>query len=94
MSQVEFNDEQRRASLLYSKIQSSSEVPTLVRWVMSTGIAKTPEAANGVLLTLAVISLLIGGYLMYMTYSGGVQRMSVEERRAFDRATPGYQGKN
>lgn len=70
MSNVEFNDE-NKASMLYSKFQSSNEQPALVRWLLKIGLAKTPEQANMILICIAVVAVIATGIILYQTNGGG-----------------------
>ncbi|HEY4503644.1 MAG TPA: hypothetical protein VJJ28_00845 [Candidatus Paceibacterota bacterium] len=70
MSNVEFNDEQKVSSL-YAKFQSSNELPTLVRWIMRIGLAKTPSTANAILLGIAVLSVIATIVIFYRASGGG-----------------------
>lgn len=69
MSDVEFNGEQR-ASQLYNQLQTGATTPKIVGWVISSGIAKTEEGANKILLVIALIAIIATGYILYSTYGG------------------------
>ena len=87
MSQVEFNDENKNSSLLYAKFQSSNELPTLVRWIMSAGLAKTPEAANAILIGIAIVAVAVTGIVVYRMNSGGaVQKLTPAQQQAMEQA--------
>ncbi len=88
MSQVDFNDE-HKASVLYSRFQSSEQVPTLVQWVMKMGLAKTPTVANAILLGIAVVAAITAGIIFYNLNGGGGNKRTLEQQKAFERSISG-----
>ena len=76
MSQVEFNEEGKSASMLYAKFQASNEVPTLVRWLMSSGVAKSAGQANVYLIGIMLISLVTTGIVVYNMNSVPTKKFS------------------
>ena len=58
---VEF-EEPDRGSLLYGHFEKGTEPPGMVKFVMKTGIVKTPGQANVVLIAFIVVALAFTGY--------------------------------
>ena len=66
---VEFENDQHK-SILYAKLlQQSEEVPSLVNWLTKSGIAKTPEGANRILVCVMIISFCMTGVTVYRSFT-------------------------
>lgn len=87
MSQVDFNNE-NNPSVLYSRFQSSSEAPGIVRWMMSSGVAKTREKANMFLLAIAIIAVLVAIFLVYKMNSGGQRTFTPQQLQEIKQMNP------
>ena len=62
----QFEDE-NKAPLLYARLQSSNELPPLVQWLLSRGIAKTPQKAIGLLVVVIIVAIVISVIILYRT---------------------------
>lgn len=70
MSNVEFNDE-HKASMLYNQLQTGNdEQPKLVGWIISAGLAQTPETANKILIGVIIAAFLATGIIIYQMNKG------------------------
>ncbi|MDO8564483.1 MAG: hypothetical protein Q7R88_00630 [bacterium] len=58
MSNVSFEEEQQ----FTSPPSAQKPTPTIIAWVMKLGLAKTEQAANGVLLVVALIAVALAVY--------------------------------
>ena len=67
---VEFNDEMK-PSVLYSRFQASNQQPTLVRWILASGLVKTQSQANAVLLVIMCTAFILTGIVIYRMNAGG-----------------------
>jgi hypothetical protein len=68
--QIRFETEEQTAPLLYSRLERSAQVPAMLRWVLSTGIVKTDQAARYVLLAITALAVILA-VLIAAFYSGG-----------------------
>ncbi|MDO8408318.1 MAG: hypothetical protein Q7S95_03750 [bacterium] len=57
--QIQFEGEEQSGSILYSRFERSVQVPRMVRWVLSMGIAKSAQAADYVLLAVATGAIVL-----------------------------------
>lgn len=64
MVDVQFNEGLDGGSLLYTKLERSSERPRMVAWMMRKGIVRTDSQALGILICVIIFSLSLGIYLM------------------------------
>lgn len=66
---VEFEGDQHQKSILYAKLlQPAEETPGLINWLLKTGVAKTPQMANKILIGVMIISFLLSAYTFGKTY--------------------------
>ncbi len=67
---VEFENDEHK-SILYAKLlQPSDTPPGLINWLTKTGIVKTPEGANRILVCVMIISFFMTGYTVIKSFSG------------------------
>jgi hypothetical protein len=65
---VEFEGDEHK-SILYAKLlQPTNEAPSLINWLTKSGIAKTPEGANHILIVVMLFSFVLTGYVVYSSY--------------------------
>ena len=85
---VEFDD-QRKASALYAKFQSSDQEPALVRWVISSGIVKTADQANIVLVAITILALILAVVIFYKTNAPANSGFTPEQLQSIQRMNQG-----
>ncbi len=78
---VEFDADQHQKSILYAKLlQPAEETPGLINQLTKYGIAKSPEAANRILITVMVISFVMTAYTVYNSSTSSAPTLNAEER--------------
>jgi hypothetical protein len=71
MSGVEFEGESQNNGASYNKWQgSTNDQPTMVRWLMARGIAKTVAGANQILIGIAVVAFCLSMYFFFFSGPG------------------------
>ena len=66
--QIQFEGEGQEQSLLYGRFERSAQVPTMVRWALSTGVVKDEHGAKYLLLAVVVLAVLSA--IMVLSFFG------------------------
>jgi hypothetical protein len=90
---VEFEGDQHSRSILYAKLlQPSDTTPSIINWLTKTGIAKSPEGANHILIVVMVISFIMTGYTAYQAFSGPKETRTRAELKLVEESVKGPHG--
>ncbi len=61
-------EEENSGSLLYGHFERGKEPPGMVKFILKTGIVKTPRQANIILLSFVLLGLLMTGHVMFSLF--------------------------
>ena len=66
---VEFDTDEHHKSILYAKLlQQSDEAPSLINWLKKSGLAKSDEGANRILICVMIFSFCLTAWTVYRNY--------------------------
>ena len=70
MSDVQFDDNRGgNGSVLYTRFQKVAQIPAMVGWLMKVGVAKTPKQAEGLLIGIFCICIILSIFFVHKSSS-------------------------
>lgn len=72
MSNMEFDNESRGQSYLYSKLKVSNEPPAIIKFLIKHGIVKSEKAADVLIIGFVVLAIVISLFLIKINSSSKI----------------------
>lgn len=80
---VEFENDEHHKSILYAKLlQPADEAPSIIGWLKRTGLAKSDEGANKILICVMVFSLCLTTVTIYKSFFASGRNLTPSQEKA------------
>lgn len=72
MSNMEFENESRSQSYLYSKLKASNEPPAIIKFLIKHGIVKSENAADVLIIVFVIFVIIVSLLLIKINHSSQI----------------------